>query len=58
VSVRVSPAEGGALPFSHSVIFTEESPQFIRFAVPFDADELEIIFQTETRTMSVRISVE
>jgi len=44
--------------FFHRVNFTEESPEFFRFTVPFDTDELELVFRTENREMSVRVSVE
>jgi len=44
--------------FFHMVNFTEESPEFFRFTVPFDTDELELVFRTENRETSVRVRVE
>ncbi|MCL2194321.1 MAG: hypothetical protein FWB78_13120, partial [Treponema sp.] len=62
VNIEVSPVpllDQVPAPVSfHMVTFTGESPEFFRFAVPFDSDELEIIFRTEDRTLSVRVRVE
>jgi len=44
--------------FFHRINFTEESPEFFRFTVPFDSDELEIVLRTETRDLYARVMVE
>jgi len=59
VDIEVSPAGAPSANVSfHRVTFTEESPEFFRFVVPFDSDELELVFATEGRTLSVRVRVE
>ncbi|MCL2193201.1 MAG: hypothetical protein FWB78_07385 [Treponema sp.] len=69
VSVEISPVSPPvSLPmtytepfgniFFHRINFTEESPEFFRFAIPFDADELELVLSTENRVLSVRVRVE
>ena len=44
--------------FFHRVTFTEESPEFFRFTVPFDSDELELVLRTENKDLYVRVMVE
>ena len=60
VSVEAMPAGAGGAGarFSHRVTFTEESPQVFHFALPFDADELEVSLRTESGGISVRVVVE
>ena len=64
VNIEVWPASHTEqmLPFGnlffHMVNFTEESPEFFRFTVPFDADGLELAFRTESRDLYVMVAVE
>jgi len=71
VSIDVSPAgDPAAMPapaeyapplgniFFTRVNFTEESPEFFRFTVPFDAEELDIVLRTEARDLYIRVRVE
>jgi len=62
VSVEVSPVplvEQAPAAVSFQMLnFTGESPEFFRFAVPFDSDELDLVFRTENRTLSLRARVE
>ena len=44
--------------FYHRVFFSGESQEIYRFALPFDADELLIVFQSENKTLSVRVKPE
>ena len=55
------PSEHAALMggiFFHRIDFTDESPEFFRFTVPFDSDELEVVLRTENRDLYARVMVE
>ena len=66
VDIAVAPAlrnsvgrsgEGGdTLPvFSQRVFFTLEPKEFYRFALPFDAEELALVLQTEQKSLSITV---
>jgi len=44
--------------FYHSAVFTEESPEFFRFALPFDAEELGLAFRADGWEALARVRVE
>jgi hypothetical protein len=68
VDVAVSPAlragapngeAGDTMPvFFHRVFFSLEQAEEYRFSVPFDCDELAMVLQTETHTLSLTIKLE
>jgi len=64
VHIEVAPADDpGQTPllgnvFFHTIHFTEASPEFFFFTVPFDANELDIVLSTDADVLSLRIRVE
>ena len=44
--------------FYHRIFFSAESTENYRFALPFDAGELLIVFQSEKKTLNVKIKPE
>ena len=44
--------------FYHKIFFTLEPEEIYRFSVPFDADELAVVFQTEKKELRVTVKVE
>ena len=44
--------------FFHKIFFTNESVENYSFAVPFDQEELALVFQTEKKTLSLTIKPE
>ena len=44
--------------FFHKIFFTLEQTEYYRFAVPFDAKELAMVFQTEKNTLKVTVKPE
>lgn len=40
------------------VFFTAESQEIFRFALPFDAEELLVVFQSEKKTLSIKVKPE
>ena len=44
--------------FFHKIFFTLEPAEYYRFAVPFDAKELAMVFQTEKNTLKVTVKPE
>ena len=44
--------------FYHKIFFTFEPEEYYRFAVPFDADDLALVFKTETKTLSLTVKAE
>jgi hypothetical protein len=44
--------------FNHRVVFSRENMEQYRFVLPFDADELLIVFQTEKDTLGITVPVE
>jgi hypothetical protein len=48
-----------ALPvFTHRIFFTLEDEEQYRFVLPFDTDELVLVFQTEKTSLSTTVTVE
>ena len=39
----------------HKIFFTFEAEEFYRFSVPFDADELALVFKTERKTLGITV---
>ena len=63
VNIAVTPAAkaGEAMPedvFYHRIFFTTEQQETYRFVLPFDSEELLLVFQTEKKTLDVRIKPE
>jgi len=63
VNIAVAPAaKTGQQPrddiFFHRIFFTAEPQEFYRFALPFDSEELVLVFQTEKKTLDVRVKPE
>jgi hypothetical protein len=44
--------------FNHRVVFSREKQEQYRFVLPFDADELVLVFQTEKDTLGITVAVE
>jgi hypothetical protein len=44
--------------FLHRIFFTLESQEFYRFSVPFDKDELAIVFKSEKATLSLTVKAQ
>ena len=42
----------------HRIFFTHESPEFYKFSVPFDSNELTIVFQTEKKSLGITVKPE
>jgi hypothetical protein len=63
VDIAVAPAlregaGGGGLPvFSQRIFFTLEPKEAYRFALPFDAEALALVFQTEQKSLSITARV-
>jgi hypothetical protein len=63
VNIAVTPAAQAGQPvsqdiFYHRIFFTADQEELYRFAVPFDSEELLLVFQSETKTLDVRIRPE
>jgi hypothetical protein len=59
VDVEILPADAaaGKAPFMQRLRFAAVSPQFFRFTVPFDSDELDIVLKAEGLDLSVKVPV-
>jgi hypothetical protein len=60
VDIAVLPA-GSIEPenaFFHRIFFTVEQTEHYRFAIPFEAGDLMFVFQTEKRTLNVKVTPE
>ena len=44
--------------FYHKIFFTLEQTEYYRFAVPFNAKELAMVFQTEKNTLKITVKTE
>ena len=62
VDIAVSPAarDAGETPpvFYHRVFFSIETAEEYRFSVPFDSDELVMVLQSETKSLSLKLRPE
>jgi len=65
VDIAVQPAMTGAdhgwQPtdiFYHRIFFTFEPEENYRFSVPFDVEELALVFKSETKTLSLKLKAE
>ncbi|MDR1858996.1 MAG: hypothetical protein LBQ69_05950 [Treponema sp.] len=62
VDIAVAPPAKADQPpqdiFYHRIFFTAEQEELYRFAVPFNSEELLMVFQTETKTLDVRVRPE
>jgi len=63
VNIAVAPAAKAGQPppqdiFYHRIFFTADQEELYRFAIPFEAEELLLVFQTEKKTLDVRIKPE
>ena len=44
--------------FFHRIFFSLESQEFYRFSVPFDTEELAIVFKSEKRTLAMTVKAD
>ena len=44
--------------FYHKIFFTVEPNEYYRFSVPFDAEELALVFKTEKKTLGFTVKAE
>jgi hypothetical protein len=44
--------------FFHKIFFTFEPQEYYRFAVPFDTDELAVVFRSETKSLQLTVKAE
>jgi hypothetical protein len=44
--------------FFHKIFFTFEPQEYYRFSVPFDTDELAVVFRSETKTLQLTVKAE
>jgi hypothetical protein len=44
--------------FLHRIFFTLDSQEYYRFSVPFDADELALVFQSEKGTLALTVKAQ
>ena len=53
VDISASPAGQGELNFvNHRIFFSNDSPEYFGFSLPFDAEEFIVILRTENETVS------
>jgi hypothetical protein len=61
VDIVVQPVlKSGEAPevFLHKIFFTFEPQEYYRFSIPFDADELTVILNTETKSLQLKVKTE
>jgi hypothetical protein len=44
--------------FFHRIFFTLESPEYYRFSVPFDTEELALVFKSEKGTLALTVKAQ
>jgi hypothetical protein len=61
VQPLIKPADGDAPTegiFYHKIFFTYENEESYRFSVPFDSEELALVFKTEKKTLGITVKAE